>query len=132
MASLVVSIAWLVLIVGLLQPGTCEAPAASSGADVAPDHSGARFTKPLTEPVLTLPPSAVFDVAVLHADHVDGELLMWYSWRDKKSLGMARSLDGLRWHVAGEPVLSPRPGVAWEADINRPTILRRGGEYLMW
>lgn len=70
-----------------------------------------------------------FDMAVIERD---GRYHMWFSWRPYRGIGYTVSDDGLHW---GEPrlVLSPVPGSPYENDeINRPTVLWKGGRYHMW
>lgn len=74
-----------------------------------------------------------FDVSVLE-EKQDGDVLlkMWFSWRPRRAIGYTQSRDGIHWEKPRE-VLSPLPGSSWEADeINRPTVIFHGGEYLMW
>jgi len=69
-----------------------------------------------------------FDVFLLQAD--DG-LRMYFSWRDKKSLAVSVSEDGIRW---GQPriVLEPLLSSGWEDDLNRNCVVFRDGAYHMW
>lgn len=75
-----------------------------------------------------------FDVSLLleHEGSEEQIFKMWFSWRPKRAIGYTTSRDGIHWE---EPVvvLGPVPGSAWEADeINRPTVICRDGQYLMW
>src|SRR5262249_58429090 len=56
---------------------------------------------------------------------------MWFSWRPRKSIALVESKDGVRW---GEPliVLGPNDKTDWEADVNRPVVIRKGDRYEMW
>ncbi len=56
---------------------------------------------------------------------------MWFSWRPKASVALTESVDGIHW---GEPtiVLAPRKESGWEADINRPVVLKRANGYHLW
>jgi predicted GH43/DUF377 family glycosyl hydrolase len=69
-----------------------------------------------------------FDISVLKHD---GQYWMWFSWRPKQSVALARSKDGIHWTT---PViaLAPNPKFGWEADINRPVVIERAGEFQMW
>jgi predicted GH43/DUF377 family glycosyl hydrolase len=69
-----------------------------------------------------------FDVALLR----EGDTLrMWFSWRPKKSLALVESKDGIH-RSEPEIVLGPNAKTDWEADINRPVVLRRGDLYHLW
>jgi len=92
-------------------------------------------------PVLGGKLGTCFDIAVLR----EGETYrMWFSWRPKASVALVESADGIHW---GEPliVLGPNQATDWEADINRPSVLKRAvtlpkvsnlregvGPYHMW
>ncbi|MCL1821021.1 MAG: hypothetical protein FWG36_10265 [Oscillospiraceae bacterium] len=69
-----------------------------------------------------------FDVFLLKAD--DG-LRMYFSWRDKKSLAVSVSQNGIDW---GEPkiILEPLMSSGWEDDLNRNCVVFRNGVYHMW
>jgi predicted GH43/DUF377 family glycosyl hydrolase len=79
-------------------------------------------------PVLGGSLGTCFDVAVLHEG---GRYRMWFSWRPKQSVALTESKDGLRW---SEPtiVLGPNTASGWEDDINRPVVIKFGGQYQMW
>jgi len=88
----------------------------------------AGWVKSEANPVLGGALGTCFDVSVLK----EGDLFrMWFSWRPKKSLALVQSKDGIRW---GEPVLvlGPNPATEWEADINRPVVLKRRETYHLW
>jgi predicted GH43/DUF377 family glycosyl hydrolase len=91
------------------------------------DTSGG-WRKYARNPVLGGSLGVCFDVSLLkEAD----KYRMWFSWRDKKSVALVESADGIRW---GPPtiVLGPNPATQWEADINRPVVIRQGNIYYMW
>lgn len=69
-----------------------------------------------------------FDVCVLKDS--DG-YRMYFSWRPRKSIALARSADGIHW---SEPliVLGPNPATDWEQDINRPVVLKKADGYHLW
>jgi sucrose-6-phosphate hydrolase SacC (GH32 family) len=92
------------------------------------NDSGRTWTKYAQNPVLGGSLGVCFDVSLLNED---GKYRMWFSWRNKKSIALAESADGIRW---GAPVivLGPNPATRWEDDINRPVVIRRGGTYFMW
>ena len=56
---------------------------------------------------------------------------MYFSWRPKKSIALVESKDGVHW---GEPlvVLGPDDKTDWEADVNRPVVVKRGDTYHLW
>jgi len=69
-----------------------------------------------------------FDMSVLKEGDV---YRMWFSWRPKKSLALVESADGIHW---SEPiiVLGANNETDWEADINRPVVVKRSDGYHMW
>ena len=69
-----------------------------------------------------------FDVCVVREGQ---KYLMSFSWRPKEAIALAESGDGLHW---GEPVvvLGANAKTDWEGDVNRPVVVRRGGEWHMW
>jgi predicted GH43/DUF377 family glycosyl hydrolase len=79
-------------------------------------------------PVLGGSLGVCFDVSLLNEE---GNYRMWFSWRDKKSIALVESPDGIHW---GPPaiVFGPYPTTQWEEDINRPAVIRRGDAYSMW
>ena len=56
---------------------------------------------------------------------------MWFSWRPRKSIALVESSDGVHW---SQPriVLAPNPESDWEADLNRPAVVKRPGGYHLW
>jgi predicted GH43/DUF377 family glycosyl hydrolase len=96
-------------------------------AAAAPD-TRAGWAKHGGNPVLGGKLGTCFDLSVLKEG---ATFRMWFSWRPKKSLALVESPDGVRW---GRPriVLAPNRRTDWEADINRPVVLKRGGQYHMW
>jgi len=70
-----------------------------------------------------------FDISML----CEGKMItMYFSWRDRKSIAMCRSDDGVHW---GEPQFCIQPRVTakgWEDDLNRPSVVKREGLYHMW
>lgn len=70
-----------------------------------------------------------FDISVLAEDNC---IEMYFSWRDRKSVAMVKSTDGIHWN---DPVvvISPiKTKKGWEDDINRPSVLRKDGLYYLW
>jgi len=95
---------------------------------VATNDTGGGWRKYAHNPVLGGSLGVCFDVSLLRED---GRYRMWFSWRNKKSIALVESIDGIHW---GPPVivLGPNPTTQWEEDINRPVIIRRGKAYYMW
>jgi beta-1,2-mannobiose phosphorylase / 1,2-beta-oligomannan phosphorylase len=91
-------------------------------------QTAAGWHKYAENPVLGGKLGTCFDISVLENGH---RFLMWFSWRPKQSIAFATSQDGIHW---GTPVivLGPNPKSGWEADVNRPVVIRRAGEYQMW
>ena len=97
-----------------------------------PEKSGAGtrgdWLKSAANPVLGGALGTCFDVAVLK----EGDTYrMWFSWRPKQSVALVESADGIHW---GEPqvALGPNPESDWEAEINRPVVVRRPDGYHLW
>ncbi len=91
-------------------------------------ETAAGWVKYENNPVLGGELGTCFDVSLLH----EGEgYRMWFSWRPKRSIALARSKDGLVW---GRPaiVLGPNKRSGWEDDVNRPVLIKQGGLYRMW
>jgi hypothetical protein len=88
----------------------------------------AGWVKSPRNPVLGGDLGTCFDVSVLK----EGETYrMWFSWRPRKSIALVESKDGIGW---SRPViaLGPNGKTDWEADVNRPVVLRHGSLYRMW
>jgi len=79
-------------------------------------------------PVLGGSFGTIFDITVLR--ETDG-YSMWSSWRSKKSIALSTSKDGLKW-TDPVSVLGPNADNKWEADLNRPCVLKKGKQYQMW
>ena len=88
----------------------------------------AGWVKSEANPVLGGKLGTCFDVAVLRDS---GVYRMWFSWRPRKSIAVVESAHGIHW---GEPriALGPNPQSDWEADINRPAIVKRPDGYHLW
>lgn len=69
-----------------------------------------------------------FDIFVMEDG---GEYRMYFSWRNRKSLAVSTSKDGVEW---SEPrvILEPRLDTGWEDDLNRNCIVKREDGYHMW
>jgi predicted GH43/DUF377 family glycosyl hydrolase len=79
-------------------------------------------------PVLGDELGTVFDCTVLKENE---HYRMWFSWREKKSIALTESSDGIHWGYP-EIVLSPTPDSNWETNVNRPVVLKKGNDYYMW
>lgn len=78
-------------------------------------------------PVLGGKLGTCFDVCLLKDG---GKYMMYFSWRPKKSIAVVESEDGVHW---GEPAILIGPTkTGWEDDINRPSVVKRGGVFYMW
>jgi predicted GH43/DUF377 family glycosyl hydrolase len=98
------------------------------GPAVPGAETGGGWVKYSGNPVLGGKLGTCFDVALLKEGDV---YRMWFSWRPKASIALVESRDGIHW---SEPliVLGPNKATDWEANINRPCVLHRGGTYHMW
>jgi predicted GH43/DUF377 family glycosyl hydrolase len=79
-------------------------------------------------PVLGGKLGTCFDVALLK----DGNTYrMYFSWRPKKSIALLESQDGMHW---SEPlvVLGPNEKTDWEAEVNRPVVVKKEDGYHLW
>jgi hypothetical protein len=88
----------------------------------------AGWVKSADNPVLGGALGTCFDVTLLKEGD---KFRMWFSWRPKRSVALVESADGIHW---SQPViaLGPNNKSSWEADINRPVVLKRGDTYHMW
>jgi predicted GH43/DUF377 family glycosyl hydrolase len=101
---------------------------ASTVAPTADPSAAAGWVKSPANPVLGGKLGTCFDVALLK----EGDTYrMWFSWRPKASIALVESRDGIHW---SEPatVLGPNRATDWEADVNRPVVLKRRGVYHLW
>ena len=88
----------------------------------------AGWVKSPKSPVLGGDLGTCFDVSALK----EGDTYrMWFSWRPKKSIALVESKDGVEWS-SPSIVLGPNDKTDWEADINRPVVIKHGGLYRMW
>jgi beta-1,2-mannobiose phosphorylase / 1,2-beta-oligomannan phosphorylase len=98
----------------------------------ATEPSGAEISggwaKSASNPVLGGKLGTCFDVSLLKDD---GRYRMWFSWRPRKSVALAESVDGVHWSEP-EIALGPNPGNDWEGDINRPVVVKRSDGYHLW
>jgi len=117
--GMLVSLLWPV-------PSTKGEPTMRSANTV--EETAAGWVKYADNPVLGGSLGTCFDVSVLKES---GRFRMWFSWRPKASVALTESPDGIHWS-APRIVLGPNPETNWEADINRPTVLKRGRSYAMW
>jgi len=58
---------------------------------------------------------------------------MWFSWRPKRGIGYAESVDGLTWEVRDELVLAPdADDPAEQIGVTRPFVLVEDQQLTMW
>jgi beta-1,2-mannobiose phosphorylase / 1,2-beta-oligomannan phosphorylase len=109
--------------------GALLCPTARAGEqEPAATETTAGWVKSPSSPVLGGDLGTCFDVSVLK----EGDAFrMWFSWRPKRSIALVESRDGIGW---SKPVivLGPNDRTDWEADINRPVVLKDGVTYRMW
>jgi len=111
------------------RPAEIEAIRKCTGRAADPDaEAAAGWRKSEANPVLGGDLGTCFDVSVMKDA---GRFRMWFSWRPKVSIALMDSADGIHWGPP-EIVLGPNKGTDWEADINRPVVLKRGDLYQMW
>ena len=78
-------------------------------------------------PVLGGDLGVCFDVTLIQEE---GIYKMWFSWRTKRSMGYAESVDGVVW---SEPIVVLAPcDSGWENLINRSSVVHKGDLYYMW
>jgi predicted GH43/DUF377 family glycosyl hydrolase len=114
---------WLLILVPVVAAAPALAP-----PEKPPAETAAGWVKSEKNPVLGGDLGTCFDVSVLK----DGDgYRMWFSWRPKKSIALVESADGVSW---GKPqiVLGPNDATDWEADVNRPVVIKLGDRYRMW
>jgi beta-1,2-mannobiose phosphorylase / 1,2-beta-oligomannan phosphorylase len=112
--------------------GTCSFTEAKSGniaSKVWESECSGGWTKYGNKPVLGGYLGTIFDICVMRNDK--GEYRMYCSWRDKKSIAISESKDGLTWTV---PVicLANVEKSTWEQEVNRPVVIQKDGLYHMW
>ena len=76
-------------------------------------------------PVLGGELGTCFDLTVLQEDQT---YRMWFSWRPQRSIALTESQDGMHWSPP-EIVLAPQD---WEAEVNRPSVVKVGETYHLW
>lgn len=105
-------------------------PQTLPAANPSPQDSGtaAGWTKHPANPVLGGDLGTCFDVSVLRDQNV---YRMYFSWRPRKSVALTESADGVHWSTP-VVVLGPTDKTDWEADINRPVVLKKADTYHMW
>jgi predicted GH43/DUF377 family glycosyl hydrolase len=98
-------------------------------AATSKEKSGGGWVKYMGNPVLGGDLGTCFDISVLKHK---GVFRMWFSWRPKQCIALTESKDGIHWS-APQIVLGPNPASGWEADINRPCVIKGpSGKYQMW
>jgi predicted GH43/DUF377 family glycosyl hydrolase len=98
-------------------------------AHVAYAHETASgWIKPLAAPVLGGQLGTCFDLCALRED---GRYRMWFSWRPEHAIAYVESGNGVTWSA---PVISLGPDTAsdWQAEVNRPSVVKRPGGYHLW
>jgi len=87
------------------------------------------WVKHAANPLLGGEYGTCFDISMLQEG---GIITMYFSWRDRKSIAMCQSKDGIRWSTPQfciQPRATPQ---GWEDDLNRPSVVKRGNIYHMW
>lgn len=117
----------LARLTGELPKAERAASASGHGPETAAE-TAAGWVKSPANPVLGGALGTCFDVAVLKETNL---FRMWFSWRPKKSVALVESTNGIHW---SQPriVLGPNPATDWEADINRPAVVKRADGYHLW
>jgi predicted GH43/DUF377 family glycosyl hydrolase len=107
---------------------TAVLPGANPRNPSQKSHTAGAWRRCEQNPVLGGKLGTCFDVCVLKEGDV---FRMWFSWRPKASVALVESKDGIHW---SEPiiVLGPNRTTDWEANINRPVVLKKDGLYHMW
>jgi predicted GH43/DUF377 family glycosyl hydrolase len=113
-----------------------------SAAAYATSTDGLNWTKYAGNPVMS--PSVAWEGAggANHEDSPtsvlkeDGLYKLWYHGISgtTRQIGYAESPDGLNWtKYAGNPVLTPGPAGAWDADtVCEPRVIHTGNQYVMF
>jgi predicted GH43/DUF377 family glycosyl hydrolase len=107
--------------------GVKSAPARPASEQAGRETAGG-WRKSAHNPVLGGKLGTCFDVALLTENHT---LRMWFSWRPEKSVALCESNDGVHWSRPAI-VLGPDNQTGWEANVNRPVVIRHAGLYRMW
>lgn len=80
-------------------------------------------------PVLGGDLGVCFDISMLKDNN---RIVMYFSWRDKASIAVTTSSDGIHW---SEPQICLRPrytSSGREDRLNRPSVIKKGSIYHMW
>ena len=78
-------------------------------------------------PVLGGDLGVCFDVSLIRENDV---YKMWFSWRTKRSIGYAESVDGVNW---SDPIVVLEPtDSGWEMLVNRCGVVHKDDRYYMW
>ncbi len=119
----------LIILLTLPIPGIVLGGLGLVEANDAPARdTAAGWVKCPKNPVLGGDLGTCFDVSVLK----DGDTFrMWFSWRPKKSIALVESHNGTEW-TKPLIVIGPNDRTAWERDLNRPVVIKRGDLYQMW
>lgn len=109
----------------LLLAAAAALQAQTGTTNLAPNGGWEKYSG---NPVLGGQYGTCFDVSVLH----EGDTFrMWVSWRPRQSVALVESKDGLHWDGPPKIVLGPNRASGWEADINRPVVIKRQDGYHM-
>jgi beta-1,2-mannobiose phosphorylase / 1,2-beta-oligomannan phosphorylase len=103
-------------------------PSSSVSSAASEPQTAGGWVKSPANPVLGGNLGTCFDICVLREGSV---YRMWFSWRPKASIALTESPDGIHWSDP-QIVLGPNKATDWEADINRPVVLRQSDGYRMW
>ena len=116
------------LVCSLFASLTLAVAAGRAEAEERPAETCAGWLKSEANPVLGGSLGTCFDICLLKDG---GRYRMWFSWRPKKSVALVESSDGVHWG-APQIALGPDPDSDWQADMNRPVVLKRAEGYHMW
>lgn len=91
--------------------------------------TNAGWEKVKESPVLGGNLGTCFDISMLTEN---GRFVMYFSWRDRKSIAVTSSTDGIHWSDP-EICIAPRKAEnGKEDDLNRPSVVKVGSIYHMW
>lgn len=71
-----------------------------------------------------------FDVSMIKEE--DRRILMYFSWRDKASIALTESTDGIHWSDPRICIGPRKSKMGREDDLNRPSVVKIGTIYHMW
>jgi beta-1,2-mannobiose phosphorylase / 1,2-beta-oligomannan phosphorylase len=97
-------------------------------AFVSQGNRAGAWRKHQDNPVISGANGTCFDVSVLP---FRGGYRMYLSWRPRRSIAVSESRDGLSWTDPVQ-VLGGLDDASWEREVNRPSVVQRGGRWQMW